>query len=191
MAVKRIKSFTLIELLIATAIFTVVIVSVYSAFTSGLFGYRNINNAINTYQSARLVLGRMNQDIRNSFAYWEDDTKFIGAPGNLSFLTLADTYKGDKLTMEYAFLRYSLSDNKLMRLCRKGADALKSDSDTVAQQMRADVTELSFGYIDYDDKTKSLKEPVGEWKDTKRLPAAVKINLAINGEQFERTVFLP
>jgi len=192
MVVKRIRSFTLIELLIATAIFSVVIVSVYSAFQSGVFGYRNINKAIDTYQSARLIMEQMSKDLMNCFSYSPAiETKFSGASNEVSFLTLVDSYKNDKLGRDYAFVRYNLSDGKLMRLCRTGADALKSASEIAAQEMKAGVTELAFEYIEYDDKAKSLKEPVKEWTDTKKFPAAIKITLAINGEAFTRTVFLP
>lgn len=94
-AVKKIKypkGFTLIELLLAAAIFAVVAAGIYSAFYSGLFGYRNISEAINTYQGARLILERINRELRNSFAYSSDEPRFSGKENEMSFFTLADSY---------------------------------------------------------------------------------------------------
>ncbi|MCX5715091.1 MAG: prepilin-type N-terminal cleavage/methylation domain-containing protein, partial [Candidatus Omnitrophica bacterium] len=66
---KKTKAFSLVELLIASAIFAVVMVSIYSAFRTGIFGYKNIRENIEIYQSARFILERINLDLRNAFAY--------------------------------------------------------------------------------------------------------------------------
>ena len=192
--IKYPKGFTLIEILLATAIFTVVAASIYSAFYSGLFGYRNISEAINTYQGARLILERINRDLRNSFAYSGDDSKFNGGENGISFFTLADSYKEGRIVKEYAFVSYSLQENRLLRLCRRNEAALNDDSDMEPEEMPVEVSKLSFSYLEFNDMAKSLGE-TSQWSDSQNMPAAVKVNLAIKGKEkeveFGRTIFLP
>ena len=195
---KKYKALTLIELLIASSIFVVVIVTIYSAFHSGIFGYRNIEETIDTYQAARSILGRINLDLRNSLVYKDDDTKFSGSQNEICFLTLVDKFGQDRLLQELAFLSYKLEKDKLMRLCRKNQEALKENSEIQPEEM-ADNVEIKFEYgykpqgkdeIEFKTSWPSPDIPDGQ----KLLPVAVKVNLTVKekGEQkFERTIYLP
>ena len=100
--------FTLVELLITSSIFLVVMSMLYLAFQSGIFGYRNIEETINLYQTAREILERLNLDLRNSVVYSDEDTKFIGTKNEVSFLTLVNTYSEDTLVQDYAYILYKL-----------------------------------------------------------------------------------
>lgn len=79
-----------------------------------------------------------------------------------------------------------------MRLCRKNQDALSNDSGAEPEEMPADVSQLSFSYFEFNDK--SFKETL-RWSNAQNMPAAVKVNLVIKGErkevEFGRTIFLP
>lgn len=192
------KAFTLIELLIAVSIFSAVVVTIYSAFSSGIFGYRNIEENISIYQEARMILERINLDLRNSFVYSSDDTKFVGNKDGLSFLTLVDSFRGSVMVPEYAFVSYRSEANNILRLCRKGKEALREKSEVEPQLMAEDAV-LSF---EYGHKTSADSEI--EFKDSwglsdipeekKTLPLAIKVNLTIKGKiekEFERTIYLP
>lgn len=191
---KLVKALTLVELLIASSIFVVVIVTIYSAFHSGIFGYRNIEETLDVYQTARSILGRINLDLRNSFAYSEDETKFVGEKNKISFLTLVDTYRQDKIVQDYAFVSCKLGDdNKLVRLCRKNQEALKEDSEIQPEEMADNVEKLNFTYFYFDTADSKLKER-DSWDDPKNLPVAVKVSLTIKAkleQKFERTIYLP
>lgn len=196
-AAKKIKypeGFTLIELVLATAIFTVVAAGIYSAFASGLFGYRNISGTIKAYQGARLILERINRDLRNSFAYSKEDARFIGREKELSFFTLVDSYKEKETVKEYAFVSYGLKDNKLFRLSRENTAALTEDSGVEPVEMPAELSKLSFTYFEFNPEDNSLKE-IPQWTDAQGLPAAVRVDLAVKTEKgevpFERMIFLP
>jgi len=192
---QKTKAFTLVELLIASSIFIVVMLTIYSAFHTGIFGYRNIEEAIDTYQAAGQILGRINLDLRNSFVYSANETKFEGENKQISFLALVDSYQEDKTVQDYAFVSYALEGNKLMRLCRINQDALNNESETKSEEM-ADNIEVIFTYfyIDPDDPTNNSLKEKGAWDDKVKLPAAVKINLTVKGKtesNFQRTVYLP
>lgn len=192
------KAFTLIELLIASTIFMVLMVTAYSAFHTGIFGYRDIEENIDIYQAARLILERMELDLKSSFPYSATEAKFSGSKNEMSFLSLVDSFNKDKISTDYAFISYKLEENKLLRLCRKNQESLKEKSEMQPDEMAGNIKELSlnYGYIDPADN--SLKFDNDSWGDTldeqKTLPVAVKVNLVLKAKaeySFERTIFLP
>jgi prepilin-type N-terminal cleavage/methylation domain-containing protein len=194
------KAFTLVELLIASAIFLVVISTVYSAFHSGIFGYRNIEETINIYQAARQILERIDLDLRNAVLYSEQDAKFAGEKLKVSFLSIVDTFSSEnKIVQDYAFVSYSLKENKLLRLCRKNKEALNEKVEKEPDEMSPDIEAISFSYADIDRADGSLKFKdswaLEDAPDEKgRLPVEVKVKITLKNkknEDFERTIFLP
>lgn len=184
------QGLTLIELLVAISIFGVVLISVYSVFHAGLLGFRDIEDNLRTSQVARTVLERLDTELRNSFCFSRDASLFKGTAGGISFLTLVDSYRGEKITHDYAWVSYQAQEDKLMRLCRKNKDSLNSQSTTKAQEFASDVAVVfSYAKLNLD---KSL-----EWQDkwaAITLPVAVKVRLTVKGiadTVFERTIFLP
>jgi type II secretory pathway component PulJ len=193
---KKYKAITLVELLISTSIFSVIAVIIYSSFHTGIFGYRSINETIEINQTARQVFERFDLDLRNSFAYSKEETRFSGDKTNISFLSLIDKFQVDAITKDYAGVSYSLSADKLMRRCRYAADSLNDKSETPADEMSADIAslEFSYAYLDTNSSEKSLIFRENTPDDKKTLPQAVRIKLAIKGktrQNFEKTVYLP
>jgi len=189
---RRNQGLTLVELLIASAIFVVVMFTIYSAFNSGIFGYRNMEEAMDTYQAARQILERLNLDLRSSFIYSPEEVKFSATNKQISFLALVDVYREDKVTQKYASISYALEGNKLTRLCRTDQEALSKNSEIIPEEM-ADNAEISFSYLYLDPADNSLKEK-DIWDEKLILPLAVKIDLTIKSKieaHFERTVYLP
>lgn len=191
------NAFTLIELLIASSIFVIVILTIYSAFHTGIFGYRNIEETITIYQTARQILDRINLDLRNSFAYSNNETKFIGNPKDITFLTLVNTFSEDRIVQDYAFVFYKLEGDKLMRLCRKNKEALNENSGILPEEMASGV-EMTFSYFYIDSPNNSLKEK-DLWnaqdkpEEKQKLPVAIKVKLTIKNkiqQEFERKIFL-
>jgi prepilin-type N-terminal cleavage/methylation domain-containing protein len=189
---KKNKAVTLIELLITSAIFVVVMVAIYSAFQTGIFGYRDIEENIQLYQSARQILERINLDLRNSFAFSKDETKFIGSKNEISFLTLVDSFTQDKIMQDYALVAYKLEEGKFTRLCRKNQQALNEKSEIEPLEFAENVAELSFSYAALPTSGQSI-EWKDSWEDTKKLPTAVRVELTLKNkirQEFERQIFL-
>jgi prepilin-type N-terminal cleavage/methylation domain-containing protein len=196
---KRAKGFTLLELLISSAIFVVVLVVVYSSFQTGIFGYRGMEERISLYQTARLVLDRMDRDLRNSFAFSSEEAKFLGGPSEVSFLSLTDTYTQAGMAEEYSQVSFKAENKKLTRLCRRNKESLNKNSAALAQEMSAGVEELSleYGYEDPKDKTFKFKNTWASASDPeeerKTLPKAVRIKLRLKeraSQDFQRTIYL-
>ncbi len=187
---KKKKALTLLELLIVSSISAVIMVSIYAAFRTGTFGYRDIQNNIKVYQAARQILERINTDLRNAFAYSNNETKFKGDTNGISFLTLVDTFSRDKITQDYAFVSYKLEGNTLMRLCRKNKDALNDKSEVAWQEFGSNIKEITFSYGFL------LPGQPLQWKDLwdnpLALPVAVKVKLVFQNraQEFQRQIFL-
>lgn len=193
---RKSKSLTLVELLIASSILGLVMATVYSAFYTGIFGYKDIEKNIEICQSAGQILERLNLDLRNSFYYSKDESKFEGETDRLSFLTLVASYEGSKIIQDYALVSYKLENKRLSRLCRKAKESLSDKSEIESEEMAGYIGKLifSYGFTNADTKTMEFKD---KWDDKKRLPQMVEISLSIADKdskisrEFRRTVFLP
>ena len=186
------RAFTLVELMLASAIFVVVLVAVYSSFRAGLFGYKDISANIEISQKAKLALERINTDLRNSFIFQSGDTKFFGSADTIGFLSLVDTYTADAFITNYAWVRYRVVDGALMRLCRKNELSLKDDASVAEQELASGVSEFSLVYLEYDSDTNTFNE-YSSWTKLDKLPEAVKVRITFTGvsdNPFERTIFL-
>jgi len=186
------RAFTLIELLISSAIFAVIMVTIYVAFYTGLFGYNDITENIEICQDARQIFSRINLDLRNSFSYSQNQAKFSGEGTGLNFLTLVDSFSELQMLTEYAFVSYRFEDGRLFRSCKKNKEALNDEVSGKEQEMASGIKELSFdyGYLDAPDKPIEWKEA---WDNPNALPAAVKVKIVFQNKvsyEFERVIFL-
>lgn len=194
---KHNKAITLLELLIASTIFVIVITTVYSAYQSGIFGYRNIEENINSYQVVRLILERLNLDLRNSFVFSNNTTKLEGSSDEIKFLTLVDGFSEDNIIQDYAWVSYNLDGDKILRLCRKNREALNGNSEIKPQQMAANVKmSFKYGYLPTGRQKIEFKDSwaIDSPQEQGKLPLAIKVSLSIEGktrQDFQRTIFLP
>src|SRR2546425_2646164 len=78
--------FTLIELMVSLAIFSVITLAVYSAFAGGVGAWRRAQEFSSTYQTARLVLDDLAHELTNAVSI--SGTDFVGESQKLSFLTV-------------------------------------------------------------------------------------------------------
>jgi type II secretory pathway component PulJ len=142
------KSFSLIEALLAASIMSVIALSLYSAFYTGILSYRRLDSSFTAYQNARASLSRIETDLKNAFSYSDADSKFSGASQTLNFFSVLDSYEGVKSQPGVCFIKYEFKDSRLERTCLKGQDALISPAkETVlAQDLCASVKEISFQY---------------------------------------------
>ena len=187
------KGYTLVELLISSVIFVVLAMSIYSSFYAGIFGNKSISESLRVYQAAAQVLECINTDLRNSFTYSKDISIFEGDSVAIRFLSIVDTYRGNVLERDYASIAYKLEDGKLMRQSRLNALALNNNSNAEFEEMVSNVKELVFTYGKLDESGRAI-EWQQDWHEPSALPAAVKVNLVLEGknkEEFERIIYLP
>lgn len=178
---RKIHGLTLIELLIATAIFSIIILSIYSAFQIGILSYHKIDSAFEVYQMARLVLNRIALDLRNTFIYAQDNSRFEGDETNMVFFSGLDSFSEGKMFLDLCRIKYSLAEEKLKRSSYKGLNALNAkDPDG---ESFYEVKNISFQYAYATDKPDKPYDWQTAWpKDESQknaLPQAVKIKLSL------------
>ncbi|MCK9614255.1 MAG: prepilin-type N-terminal cleavage/methylation domain-containing protein [Candidatus Omnitrophica bacterium] len=177
------KSFTLIELLIAVTIITLVILSVYSAFNTGILAYKKIDSVFDTYQEARIILNRIEADLRNSFAYSEESSFFKGSSSTLDFFNISEIYDKDKQYSDLCRIKYYLEGSTLKRRTYNGLAAMTDDENIEAQDFSSSVKNIDFeyAYLSDDDRANIVWQNVWPQKDEQAqgLPLAVKIKLLL------------
>lgn len=193
------RAFTLIELLIASAISTVVIISLYSAFQTGILSYKRIDAASEAYQDARILFARLEIDLRNAFKYLQEDSGFIGNTDSLEFYSILDYYANGKPETNVCRLKYILGASNMERYCYKGIDSLKPEVELAADKICPNIRALFFSYA---YPTGQLNKPY-EWSQVwppeksqaNSLPLAVRIKLTLvekgsrqNTVEFTKTV---
>jgi len=178
-------AFTLVELLIATAIFSVVALSLYSAFQTGILSYKRVDSAFNVFQTARILLNRLELDLKNAFVYAETDSKFSGSGSTLNFFSLIDSYEKDNICTNVCRVKYDLDGNVLKRTCFYGLQALNDNPEPKGEELSTDVKEISFYYAfatgnpDNPDEWQDSWPKAGDANQKKSLPLAVKIILSV------------
>jgi prepilin-type N-terminal cleavage/methylation domain-containing protein len=178
--------FTLVELLIASSIFSVIILSLYSAFQTGVLTYNRMDSAFMVYQASRVTLNRLELDLKNSFIYSENDAKFRGSSQTLDFFSVIDAFEEGASYASVYRIQYELSGTALKRTCYQGVDALKENGAAFAgDELTSEAKEISFQYAfatgnpdkpyDWQDSWPQADNP----EQQKALPLAVKIKLSL------------
>jgi prepilin-type N-terminal cleavage/methylation domain-containing protein len=177
--------FTLLELLIASTIFVVIMLAVYTAFRTGIVSYRKIEGSLGTYQTGRLILTRLESDLKNSFAYTSQDTGFAGNTQAIDFFSIVDTFERDgKSYADVCRVHYWFADGLLQRSLARGLNAYKRTLDSsAAQELSSDIQSIEFRYAypvnraasDYDWQTVWPKND----EQKKNFPLVVQITLTI------------
>ena len=180
---RRQRAVTLVELLIATSIFSIIILSLYSAFNTGVSSYRRIDGSFTLYQTARIALNRMSVDIANTFAYGKSDSQFKGNATAIDFFSIVDIYEKTQILPMVCRIKYELSDGVLTRVCYKGIDAISSVNETRREEIAYNVKDISFVFAAAGEKAREEYQWQESWpkdeKQKKCLPLAVRIKLTL------------
>jgi len=195
------KGFTLIELIIAMLIFSIVAVAIYSTFSTGLIAWRKGEESSRSYQNARLILNKMALELRNAFFY--SNIKFVGKANELYFATFLpfSSVPGIDHQLQLYRVAYHLDNNHSLQRQEESLPEVFQGKEEKAQEFSSSVRELSFAY-GYEYYGEGKKEPQfiwkDEWTDKEAVPSLVRITLTLEGNSgtpegitFVRTVYLP
>ena len=194
---RRPNGFTLVELLIGSAIFVIVAAALYAAFHTGTVSSARIDTAARTYQTGRIVLSRLESELKNSFCAAGTDSKFRGDAHSLEFLAVVDTFdRGAGVYPEVCRIRYEFRDGVITRACYKGPDAYKAPAGAArAQELSEDVAGFELTFAVPLDRANSEYDWQAVWPKNedqkKNMPLAVKIKMTVKGIVFTKVVALP
>lgn len=181
------RAFSLVELLIAVGIFSVVSIAIYSTFFTGSAVLRRINNLDLAQQRILLKTERLSRQLRQQPASRKQ--LFQGDKTKISFCANID-YFPSRLT--YYFDSASLT----LKMAVDRLDDIIDEEGKLDPQLHSPakiyltkVKEASFSYL-YLDLSKNSYLWKQEWKED-FLPLAVKFIITFEKKKYESTVYLP
>lgn len=187
------RGFTLIELLVSLAIFSVIVLAVYSAFAGGIGAWRRAQEFSSTYQTARLILDDMAHELKNAVVI--SGTDFEGETQRLSFLTArphryahgrpADP-KITRVTYEVRRDRASATSS----LARVEASHADGSREAETELIASPVSSLAFLYT-YKNDDGQIVPWRDAWRVSDAVPLGVKITLVVGETRFTKLVFIP
>lgn len=192
----RKAGFTFIELMLASSIFIVIAVAVYSTFGMGISAWKKSQNAQNLFQDIRLSLDKMAQDLENAVLYSQEAgfSNFTGEKNKISFYSLGEVFSSLPPYSELRKITYSLNAAALQRLEQAYPECLQEEEQQLSEEIANQISNLNFSYC-YNDKE---TQPPYKWKDTwnslQAIPQAVKIELELDIDEavaFTKYVFIP
>jgi prepilin-type N-terminal cleavage/methylation domain-containing protein len=173
--------FTLIEILIVSAIFSVVAIAIYSTFASGMNIWRRVENVSLLERKINLRLEKMSCELRQSLNF--ADIGFEGSKEGLTFALLVD---GEICEVCYLF---DLGQKVILRREDRFEDILQ-DKVSRPRRFLFPIEEFELEYLCFDDQEDEYiwKD---DWEKQKGIPLAVKIRLKYKDEIRTSTVFIP
>ncbi len=167
----RKDSLTLIEIMVAVTIFSVLSVSLYFLFRSGVSLRRKFEAGPGQIQSVYLNLDRMAQEMRNSIEWNAAESGFAGKNNGVEFYTVLFDYSENQPQVYH--INYTFEDGVLLK---KMVIPLQESEDARKEFSYIDnVEHLEFSY-----QSSEADEPKGEWgqdEDKGVLPKKVNIDL--------------
>ena len=185
------RGFTLIEMLVATAVSSIILLMVYTAYSSVIRSVNQGKIASQYYEKVNTVIKRIDTDLQN--VYWKDTVKnlnFIssieGNSNRLNFVTVEN--KGDRIILS-VYENFPSSDiHEVGYYLKKNIKSGKMDL-IRRHEIHYDNSPLEGGTEDIIlDNVESLKFDFkyrSDWTDTwdtrdkKRLPSAIKTTLVL------------
>ncbi|MBI5873947.1 MAG: prepilin-type N-terminal cleavage/methylation domain-containing protein [Candidatus Omnitrophica bacterium] len=191
----NLRGFTLVELLLAASISSVVMLGVYSVFRSGLFAYNKIDSASAVYQSSRMLLSKLETDLKNSFIYTRNDSFFKGGRNFIEFFTISDRLNQDGEASSFVCRGRYVFDGEVLKYSYPcGSDSLKTNETQGPEELILGVKDISFKYAykiaDKDSQYNWQESWPGEERDVQKSqlagrPAAVGVVLTLK-EQIDQ-----
>lgn len=202
--VKPKGGFTLLELMIVSALMAVVVLAIHSAYRQGIRLWTRLQYAGIDKEKVILVVGRISKELKNTFNYTEDKIRFAGTKESISFPALIkemDTSAGTSepyVISKPGRISYSLDEDEevLYRQQFKYSEAFQDKKDITRRKMLGRVTSLTFSYYQYNEEDKEYRWQE-EWDEEDMLPYAVRIEIKLKGESDDkeetviRTISIP
>lgn len=179
--------FTLVEMLIVTAILSVVALAIYATFNNGMEIWQKVNRQL-PEEDLNIFFDKFSLDLRNSFKF--TGINFSGTIDRLEFPTLVNNLRLEKRTVGKLIYAYEPQGQILNRYQIDFSGVYDDESDAAPRQSLKNVKTLKFQYYLYDEQNK-----VYLWQDEwlkEGLPLAVRVELEFDDGQktkkFTKTV---
>lgn len=186
------RAFTLIELIIATVILSLIVVSIYSAFSAGIKAWRRGSEGEEA-QKVRIALLKIQKELRGSFFF--SDAPFEGTSSEVAFPLIISEGDRDRVYI----VRYYITEDRGTgaKALMKSKMPFRRNNEIEGKNVEefifsADSIVFNYGY-GLKDGSKGL-EWLGLWGESQKMfPSAVKISFRFSagGEIYNKTIFIP
>ena len=184
------KGFTLVELLLAITVFSIVIVGIYSSLALGIKVHRRSAVMGGDYTDMGLVYDVMTRDLRSIVAisgvYMQCESD------NIYFYSAQPNYSGsrdlNKITYSWKGSRNEVS---FFRLKESYIDSMQKEYKE-SEEILSGMLTFNFKYGYYKEVGVDERELVwkNDWKE-ESIPKMVKIEMSKNDEYFEKVIVCP
>lgn len=183
-------AFTLVELLIAASLFSVIILSLYAVFHAGVLSYKKVNLSSDRLKEIQLFFNAFEFDLRNVFIYSSEDSGFSGDRQSCCFFTLLNSYDNQAHRVcDICFVGYKADGPVLKASFCKGLSALQNDECRQETMLSFPQGEIVFSYafaLSEDTQTYLWQDSWPATEDgaqkAKTLPLAVQVELNLSKE---------
>ncbi len=183
------EAFTLVELLIVTALLAVVSLAIYATFNNGIKIWQKINEQA-AEEEPDIFFEEFVLDLRNAFKF--SGCNFSGKEKELEFITFVSSPRMHKNTVGKVIYFYD-PQSKIISKSSLDYSQIYEGSAGTAQQLARNVESLRFQYYFYDKGTKEYFW-LDEWSKN-GLPLAVRMELSLGqarqNSEFVKTVSIP
>jgi len=186
------RAFTLIELIVATLIMTIVVVSIYSTFSLGIKAWRKGSEG-RSLQKVRISLLKLQKELKNTFLF--SMIRFKGVSSEMVFpIVVSEEDKDSTYTVSY-YIAEDMNTGVKSLIKKKMLFTDKEYTETEETgEFIFSAYSMDFEYA-YELKDDSEGfEWRGIWEESqKTIPCAVRINFSLDagGELYHKTIFIP
>jgi len=186
------RGFTLIELIVATLIMAMVVVSVYGTFSLGIKAWRKGSEG-RSLQKIRVSLLKLQKELKNTFLF--SMIKFKGVSSEMTFpVVIPEEDRDNTYTVSY-YVAEDMNTGVKSLIKKKALFADKEYAETEDPgELVFSAYSMDFEYA-YELKDSSKGFAWREaWEDfQKTIPCAVRVNFRLDsgGELYHKTIFIP
>ena len=175
------KGLTLIEMLVAVTIFSVLSVSMYLLLNTGISVRKKIESSGAQILNINLKLDKLSQEIRNIVFFSENDSRFRGNELNIEFYTLLFDYN-----------THSSKISKISYFFNQGVLSKKTEVPFKKHNFKEygfidGLEKINFSYFTGNGNDEDAFQ--NKWENIKKLPKGIKINLLYKDKSGEKTSF--
>ena len=193
MKTKGLRGFTLLELLIAVTIFSIVAVAIYSSFNVGIRAWRKAENSYKVRQEARHALNTIGRELRsaiNSTAMsFEGSSNYVSFCRTMKISNPQGGYSEGIFKITYTF---EAEDKAVYYILQTYGESAKGETGTKSLLASGVLDfKLQYAYLDLD-----MVVWKDEWKEL-NIPLGVKVSLSYPSQsegqvvEYSETFFIP
>lgn len=192
------RGFTLLEVLVASSILSIVLAILYGVFSQTLTSKRIAEERTTLSRTARIVLLRIGEDLQASFPFSAENARFVGETrrtstfpqASISFMSFANTpltdvgREGDWSEIAYDLVPDPLAPSswQLIRRVRLGAESIQSAAEDESLPLLSRVQGLRFRFFD----GRGWSNEWGREQTRGRIPQAVEVELMLAASENSR-----